>query len=229
MTDAESPAGIAPAETIGLMVETAPGPGVLHELTGVMARHHADITLVEILESGPASSRIYFATTVPSAAASLEADLAALPVVRRVTVVKTFQRIYGKRIIIMGGGAQVGQVALGAISEADRHNSRGEHISVDTIPLVGEQTLADAVRAVARLPRARVLVLAGALMGGDITDAVAELKRHGVIVISLNMAGSVPDAADLVVTDPLQAGVMAVMAIADTATFDISRQRQRRY
>jgi energy-converting hydrogenase B subunit Q len=28
------------------------------------------------------------------------------------------------------------------------------------------------------------------------------------------MAGSVPDAADLVVTDPVQAGVMAVMAVA---------------
>jgi len=39
--------------------------------------------------------------------------------------------IYGKRIIIIGGGAQVGQVALGAISEADRHNIRGERISVD--------------------------------------------------------------------------------------------------
>jgi len=85
------------------------------------------------------------------------------------------------------------------------------------------------VRAVGRLPRARVLVLAGALMGGTITDAVAELRRQGVIVISLNMAGSVPDAADLVVTDPLQAGVMAVMAIADTAQFDITRQRDRRY
>jgi len=85
------------------------------------------------------------------------------------------------------------------------------------------------VRAVGRLPRARVLVLAGALMGGAITDAVAELRRQGVIVISLNMAGSVPDAADLVVTDPLQAGVMAVMAIADTAQFDITRQRDRRY
>jgi energy-converting hydrogenase B subunit Q len=72
-------------------------------------------------------------------------------------------------------------------------------------------------------------VLAGALMGGAITDAVAELRRQGVIVISLNMAGSVPDAADLVVTDPLQAGVMAVMAIADTARFDITRQRDRRY
>ena len=39
------------------------------------------------------------------------------------------------------------------------------------------------------------------------------------------MVGSVRDAADLVVTDPLQAGVMAVMAIADTAKFDIARQR----
>ena len=137
--------------------------------------------------------------------------------------------VFGKRVIIMGGGAQVGQVAVGAISEADRHNIRGERISVDTIPLVGEEPLAGAVRAVGRLPRARVLVLAGALMGGAITDAVAELRRQGVIVISLNMAGSVPDVADLVVTDPLQAGVMAVMAIADTARFDITRQRDRRY
>ena len=43
------------------------------------------------------------------------------------------------------------------------------------------------------------------------------------------MAGSVPDAADLVVTDPIQAGVMAVMAIADTAKFDLIRQQKRRY
>jgi energy-converting hydrogenase B subunit Q len=43
------------------------------------------------------------------------------------------------------------------------------------------------------------------------------------------MVGSVREAADLVVTDPLQAGVMAVMAIADTARFDISRQRRRQY
>ena len=37
------------------------------------------------------------------------------------------------------------------------------------------------------------------------------------------MAGSVPDAADLVVTDPVQAGVMAVMAVADTAKFTVDR------
>jgi energy-converting hydrogenase B subunit Q len=160
---------------------------------------------------------------------SLRERLTALGVVRRIDEPPSLMAVYGKRVIIVGGGAQVGQVAVGAISEADRHNIRGERISVDTIPLVGEETLAGAVRAVARLPRARVLVLAGALMGGAITDAVVELRRAGVIVISLNMAGSVPDAADLVVTDPLQAGVMAVMAIADTAKFDITRQRHRRY
>src|SRR5258705_13663344 len=108
-------------------------------------------------------------------------------------------------------------VARGAIPEADRHNIRGERISVDTIPLVGEEQLADAVRAVARLHRARVLVLAGALMGGDISNAVREIRQAGIIVVCTNMAGSVPDAAALVVTDPLEAGVMAGMLGGGTA------------
>ncbi|MFO7614824.1 MAG: DUF5612 domain-containing protein, partial [Bacteroidales bacterium] len=63
----------------------------------------------------------------------------------------------------------------------------------------------------------------------EITQAVLEVREKGITVISLNMAGSVPDAADLVVSDPLQAGVMAVMAVASTAKFDIARQRGRRY
>jgi energy-converting hydrogenase B subunit Q len=37
----------------------------------------------------------------------------------------------------------------------------------------------------------------------------------------------VPDAADLVVTDPVQAGVMAVMAVADTAKFTVERLKRR--
>jgi energy-converting hydrogenase B subunit Q len=157
----------------------------------------------------------------------LAGDLRVLPIVKQVTVVESLEKIYGKRIIIMGGGAQVGQVAIGAVSEADRHNIRGEHISVATIPLVGEQTLAGAVRAVARLPRAKALVLAGALMGGEIERAVREVRQAGLLVISLNMAGSVPEAADLVVTDPVQAGVMAVMAVADTAKFTVERLKRR--
>jgi energy-converting hydrogenase B subunit Q len=46
-------------------------------------------------------------------------------------------------------------------------------------------------------------------------------------VISLNMAGSVPDAADLVVSDPVQAGVMSVMAVAETAKFNVARLKRR--
>ena len=66
-------------------------------------------------------------------------------------------------------------------------------------------------------------------MGGDIAQAVEEIKGQGITVLSLNMAGTVPEAADLIVSDPVQAGVMAVMAAADTATFDITLQRSRRY
>lgn len=215
------------SEPIGVEIVARSGLGVLHELTGVIAKHEGDITSVEIIEERPPESHIYFEIALPVESALLQSDLEKLPIVRQVKVVKTLQKIYGKRIIIVGGGAQVGQVAIGAISEADRHNIRGEHISVDTIPLVGEQTLADAVRAVGRLPRARALVLAGALMGGEIEKAVREVRAQGLLVISLNMAGSVPEAADLVVTDPVQAGVMAVMAVADTAKFTVERLSRR--
>jgi energy-converting hydrogenase B subunit Q len=223
----EKEAGGMPAKTIGLLVEAVSGPGVLHELTGVIARHQGDITLVEILERGPEGARVYFEVELPGAVEALTYELRAARVVRALEPVETFQRVYGKRIIIMGGGAQVGQVAIGAISEADRHNIRGEHISVDTIPLVGEKPLAEAVRAVTRLPRARALVLAGSLMGGEIEEAVREVRARGLLVVSLNMAGSVPDAADFVVTDPVQAGVMAVMAVADTARFRTDRLKRR--
>jgi energy-converting hydrogenase B subunit Q len=217
------------ATSHSLLLTTDDAPGTLSRITRVIADHRANIRSIESLGQRDDGFTVVLELDQVTDFPALRGALSALEVIRRIEEPPSLMSVYGKRVIIMGGGAQVGQVAVGAISEADRHNIRGERISVDTIPLVGEEPLADAVRAVARLPRARVLVLAGALMGGAITDAVAELKRHGVIVISLNMAGSVPDAADLVVTDPLQAGVMAVMAIADTARFDISRQRARRY
>jgi energy-converting hydrogenase B subunit Q len=216
-----------PEERIGLLVHAVGKTGVLHQLTGVIARHEGDITSVQILANWPDPARTYFEISLPGEVDALVEDMRKLAIVRQVEIVKTLERVYGKRIIIMGGGAQVGQVAIGAVSEADRHNIRGEHISVDTIPLVGEQALADAVRAVARLPRAKALVLAGALMGGQIETAVREVRQMGLLVISLNMAGSVPDAADLVVSDPVQAGVMAVMAVADTAKFTVERLKRR--
>ena len=198
-------------------------------MTRVLAEHSANISYVDIIRPPTQDVQVYFEFRLEGSAENVLGDLGKISNVQHVESTPPFSHIYGKRIVIMGGGAQVGQVALGAISEADRHNIRGERISVDTIPLVGEHELAAAVRAVVRLPRVRLLVLAGSLMGGEITAAVEEVRQNGLTVISLNMAGSVPDAADLVVSDPVQAGVMAVMAIAETAKFDILRQHKRRY
>ena len=211
----------ASGDSLALAVEVKNQRGVLHDLTGVIARLGGDITWVAILDSQKPVESVLFEISGVADSQALVDELQSLAAVEKVEEKRTLKRVFGKRIIIIGGGAQVGQVAVGAASEADRHNLRGERISVDTIPLVGEEELAEAVRAVARLPRARALVLAGALMGGEIEQAVREVKQKGILVISLNMAGSVPEAADLVVTDPIQAGVMAVMAIADTASFKI--------
>jgi energy-converting hydrogenase B subunit Q len=217
---------------LALMVRTSSDePGILHALTTVILEHRANITHVDIAERREDGSTVYFELEdiINGAADTLIEDLEALSIVKAVERAPSFQKVYGKRIIVVGGGAQVGQVVVGAVAEADRHNIRGERISVDTIPLVGEENLSNAVRAVARLPRAVALVLAGALMGGEVAQAVYEIREKGIIVLSLNMPGSVPEAADLVVTDPVQCGVMAVMAVSASARFDITRQRGKRY
>lgn len=213
------------ASKLAVLVQTKDEPGVLHELAGAILGHRANITYIATSAVGETQIELEgFADS-----AKLLADLRALDAVESVEPVPSFDQVFGKRVIVVGGGAQVGMVAQGAIAEADRHNIRGERISVDTIPLVGEAQLAQSVRAVARLHRARALVLAGALMGGEITTAVREIQEAGIIVLCTSMAGSVVEAADLVVSDPLEAGVMAVMLIADTARFSIERIRGRRF
>lgn len=106
------------AERIGIVVVAASGTGVLHELTGIIARHDGDIAYVEIIEQRPPEARVYFEVDLPGDPERLSADLRASTIVHDVSVVKTLQKIFGKRIIIVGGGAQVGQVAIGAISES---------------------------------------------------------------------------------------------------------------
>jgi energy-converting hydrogenase B subunit Q len=220
---------MAPPPTTGLLVECRDEPGVLHRITEAILRHDANISYVAGGARRETVADLQLEVSGAFDPPRLIADVEAVRGVMHVAEVPTFQTIYGKRVIVIGGGAQVGMVAQGAISEADRHNIRGERISVDTIPLVGEEQLADAVRAVARLHRARALVLAGALMGGDISNAVREIRAAGIVVLCTSMAGSVPDAADVVVSDPVEAGVMAVMLIADTAKFSIEHVRGKRF
>jgi energy-converting hydrogenase B subunit Q len=216
-------------DTLALLVAAHDQPGVLYRVTEAIYRHGGNVTYVSTARAPEGRSETQFEVSGVDDGAALVTELEALAAVEGVTVVPSFQAVFGKRVIVIGGGAQVGMVAQGAVSEADRHNIRGERISVDTIPLVGEHQLAAAVRAVARLHRARALVLAGALMGGDISAAVQEIQAAGIIVVCLSMAGSVTEVADLVVTDPLEAGVMAVMLVADTAKFSIERVRGRRF
>jgi energy-converting hydrogenase B subunit Q len=207
--------------------------GVLRDIGAVVAEYHANIMMIhqEIFDSGPFNgmAELYVEYADGSDQENLIANLRKITSVKDVRPHQSFSHIFGTRVIIIGGGAQVAQVAMGAVNEADRHNIRGERISVDTIPLVGEKTVALAVDAVARLPRAGILVLAGSLMGGEISRAVDRVREAGIPVIALKMAGSVPDHADLVVTDPIQAGVFAVMHVSEKAMFDIDRVRGREF
>src|SRR5512136_545569 len=207
-------------------------PGMLRDIAGIVASHGGNIIYTQqfVLDRGvnKGKASVYMEIEEGQAEGMVE-ELNSMDAIFEVTVYPPFEKIYGSRVIIIGGGAQVAQAAVGAVNEADRHNLRGERISVDTIPLVGEQALADAVAAVGRLHRASILVLAGAIMGGRITEEVKKLQEEGIPVIALKMAGSVPQQADLVVTDPIQAGTFAVMHVASTAVFDINRVRGKEF
>lgn len=201
-------------------------PGLLRDIASSVAAREANIDGVRHV--GGEATELHLDVSGDTLD-GLEEELKGIEGVRRVEVNASASSVFGKRVIVLGGGAQVAQVVQGAVSEADRHNIRGERISVDTMPVVGEDRIAEAVRATGRLPRVAALVLAGSLMGGEVTRAVRDLRERGIPVICLNMAGSVPEAADLVITDPVQAGVMAVMAVAETAKFDLARVRGRRF
>ena len=192
---------------IALNIRALNRPGVLRDITELTALCGINITYTHLFIEDQDHASIYMELEAVKNVDKFIENIRNFEAVRSVDECRSLHEIYGKRIIIIGGGAQVAMVAQGAITEADRHNIRGEHISVDTIPLVGEENLSEAVSAVGRLPRVGALVLAGSLMGGDITEAIEEIKKdHDVIVISLNMPGSVTEKADLVVTDPIQAG-----------------------
>ena len=227
MTRSPSPASNAAAVRLDVL-ESPEGVGAIVARITERGGRIRTIATVRGLDTDPPQSEIEVEVDGLTPDELLDA-LDGLPEVQAIRRTRALGTIFGKRVIVVGGGAQVAQVALGAVSEADRHNLRGERISVDTIPLVGEANIAAAVRAVADLPRARLLVLAGSIMGGDISVAADELRAVGVPIIALNMVGSITEHVDLVVSDPVQAGTMAVMAIADTASFDLVRQKGRRY
>ena len=145
-----------------VLITVADQPGALNQVTEVFAKEKVNVTSLEVVPHSDELRQLSVEFTTDKLPETIKKSLESLSVVRSVEMASSSSAIYGKRIIIMGAGAQGGQVAVGAISEADRHNIRGERISVDTIPLIGEKELSDAVRAVVRLPRVHLIVLAGA-------------------------------------------------------------------
>ena len=190
-----------------ITIKTDEDKDVLNEITKMLSNHDVNITYTHLFVDTNNTATIDLEVEDVNDINKLIGDIKLVDEVISAETHVSSNDIYGKRIVIIGGGAQVSQVALGAITESDRHNIRGERIGVDTIPLVGEKAISEAVGGIARLPRVSALVLAGSLMGGEITESGKKLK----------------EVVDLVITDPIQAGVMAVMAIADTAVFDIDR------
>src|SRR5437762_12531374 len=94
--------------------------GVLFEMTGVIVRHGGYIHSVDIIERGDRSTIFWELYGVDDEDA-LIADLEELEVVSSVQRVPSMLEVFGKRLIVIGGGAQLGQVALGALADADRH------------------------------------------------------------------------------------------------------------
>ena len=137
--------------TYAILATLSSNTGMPYEIMKAFADGAAIIRYVD-MHPVDANANLYVEFALDGPAEPLISTLSAIDGVVRVEQTAPFSKIYGKRIIIMGGGAQVGQVAFGAIAEADRHNIRGERISVDTIPLVGERELAAAVRAVSGCP-----------------------------------------------------------------------------
>lgn len=70
------------SERIGMLVRTGAGPGVLHQLTGVIARDTGDISSVEISGRRADEAFVYFEVDLPGDPGPLLDELRALPIVR---------------------------------------------------------------------------------------------------------------------------------------------------
>ncbi len=210
-----------------ISIKSVEKKGVLEEITVIITAHNINIAYLNLFIERDSKGSINLELEDVDDIDLLIKELNSLESVYSVEIHPSQEDVFGKRVIIYGGGSQVSQVALGAITEADRHNIRGERISIDTLPVVGEESIAEAINALTRIPRVSVLVLAGSLMGGEIIEEIKKVKEvYDLTVFSLNMPGGVTEVSDLVVTDPIQVGVMAVMQAASTAVFDYRKLKK---
>ena len=81
---------------------------MLFRVTQVLARHEANIEHIDIVHEPRLEAQVYFEFACKTPIEQIVSEMQDVPGVLRVDVTQSFGRIYGKRIVIMGGGAQVG-------------------------------------------------------------------------------------------------------------------------
>jgi energy-converting hydrogenase B subunit Q len=119
---AEQPVRTEPQ--LAILVEGTDRKGLLHDMTAAILEHDGFVHSVEILERGERSAILWELDQVGDPDA-LIATLEAIDVVASVRRLPSMFQIYGKRVIVVGAGAQVGQVArlTGTTSAARRSAS----------------------------------------------------------------------------------------------------------
>src|ERR1700687_1054390 len=103
--------------TRAISVTVEDRPGMLFKTTQVLTENAASFRYVDILHR-PTPTEIFFECELATPIEPVIERLRSVDGVTNAAAAPPMSLIYGKRIIIMGGGAQVGQVALGAIAEA---------------------------------------------------------------------------------------------------------------
>ncbi len=132
MTDDPERSDTGEAEGCLALLVRVHGPdqrGVARAHQGHLERW-ANITYVDLIERPDGGSSTYFELEDVADAAALVGELEQLPIVDVVGRAPSFARIYGKRIIVIGG-AQVGQVVVGAVAEltATTSAARGSRLT----------------------------------------------------------------------------------------------------
>ena len=102
-----------------LTIKSDENKGVLDDITDIITEHGANISYVHLFIEKNNNGSINIELEHVEDIDDLIKDLKNIREIRSVELHGSQLDIYGKRIIIVGGGAQVSQVAMGAITEAD--------------------------------------------------------------------------------------------------------------
>ena len=103
-------------ETVAVTIFATDRKGLLRDITTVIAEKNINIKYIQQF-STEEEMQLYFELEDVTDTDALAGELNAVDSVISVDVSKPFEQIYGKRIIVIGGGAQVAQIGRASCRE----------------------------------------------------------------------------------------------------------------